>query len=112
MAVTPDDQLRTMLDNLPEKTGRSLDEWMSVLAGREVEKFGKLVAWLKSEHGVTHGFANLIVHSLQKGGAAAPAVEDAGSFNGMVSHRVRLTDPGEVDEEVVAWLQEAYERAG
>jgi len=190
MAVSPDDQLRTMLNNLPEKTGRSLDEWMSVLAGRESEKFGKLVAWLKSEHGVTHGFANLIVHSFQKGGAKPSAagdvslvdaqfpphkahlrpiyesvmeqvrvlgkdaeiapkksyvslrrkkqfglvqvstktrvdlglnlpgvpadgrLEDAGSFNGMVSHRVRLTEPGDVDAEVVAWIQAAYDRAG
>ncbi len=34
------------------------------------------MAWLKSEHGVTHGFANLIVHAFQKDGAELSAVGD------------------------------------
>lgn len=31
---------------------------------------------------------------------------------GMCTHRVRLADPSELDDEVVGWLQEAYARAG
>ena len=46
-----------------------------------------------------------------KGDAPAGRLEASGSFNAMVSHRVRLHDAGEVDAEVEAWLRDAYGRA-
>jgi len=52
---------RTMIANLPARTGRSLDEWFLILDAAGLEKHGQAVSLLKSEHGVTHGFANLIV---------------------------------------------------
>ncbi|MBT8428165.1 MAG: DUF4287 domain-containing protein [Erythrobacter sp.] len=58
--ASPEEQLATMLANLPEKTGHTLEEWQKVVAQSGLEKHGKIVAMLKSEHGVTHGFANLI----------------------------------------------------
>jgi hypothetical protein len=36
-------------------------------------------------------------------------LEASGSFNAMVSHRVRLTDVEQVDAELVEWLRRAYE---
>ena len=39
-------------------------------------------------------------------------LEASGSFNAMVSHRVRLESPADVDAEVKAWLEEAFEAAG
>jgi hypothetical protein len=30
----------------------------------------------------------------------------------MVSHRVRVTEAGEVDDQLVGWLREAYDVAG
>ena len=60
MAASPEDQLKTMLANIPEKTGKTLDAWKALLAKTDFEKHGQMVKWLKSEHGVTHGFANLI----------------------------------------------------
>lgn len=60
MAASPEDQLKTMLANIPEKTGKSLEAWKKLIAKTEHEKHGQIVKWLKSEHGVTHGFANLI----------------------------------------------------
>ena len=50
-----------MIANLPARTGRSLDEWFLILDAAGLEKHGQAVSLLKSEHGVTHGFANLIV---------------------------------------------------
>ena len=38
-------------------------------------------------------------------------LENSGPFGTMCTHRVRLTDQGQVDTEVQAWLQEAYQKA-
>jgi len=46
-----------------------------------------------------------------KGVAPAGRLEASGSFNAMVTHRVRLAGPGEVDAEMIAWLRQAYEGA-
>jgi hypothetical protein len=43
--------------------------------------------------------------------AAAGRLEPSGSFNAMVSHRVRLSAVNEVDKELTQWLRLAYESA-
>jgi uncharacterized protein DUF5655/uncharacterized protein DUF4287 len=53
--------LQTMIDNMPEKTGKSLDEWKLVLKEKSFAKHSEGVKYLKEEHNVTHGFANTIV---------------------------------------------------
>lgn len=50
----------TMLGNVPEKTGRTLDEWFHVIDGTGLGTHGKILGHLKSEYAVSHGFANLI----------------------------------------------------
>lgn len=47
-----------------------------------------------------------------KGVAPAGRLEASGSWNAMVSHRVRIASLDEVDGEVEAWLRDAYGRAG
>jgi hypothetical protein len=42
---------------------------------------------------------------------AAGRLEKSGSFNAMVSHRVRLEKPADVDREVKAWLRKAWTEA-
>jgi hypothetical protein len=182
-----DEATRTMIANLEAKTGVTVAEWTNRISKSGKAKHGELVAWLKGEHGLTHGYANLLVH-LAKGSAAetsgasddalveamfagakaamrpaydaviaaaqklgddvelAPKkaymslrrskqwglvqpstatrldvglvlkgkpttarLEASGSFNAMVTHRVRITSAAEVDEELVAWLREAYQ---
>lgn len=179
-----DPALKTMIENMPEKTGKSLDQWKSLLASKSLAKHSEAVNFLKKEHGVTHGYANTIV-TLSKGDGKgtgdlvtaqykgkeqllpiyekllavvrafgpdvqvvpkkttvslvrkkqfalirpatktridlglklrgrepAGRLEDSGPFGTMCTHRVRLTDVAEVDAELLAWLDAAYEEAG
>ena len=55
------DALQTMINNMPEKTGKSLEEWKKILKAKAFAKHSEGVKFLKTEHGVTHGFANTIV---------------------------------------------------
>ncbi len=66
-----DKALQTMIDNMPEKTGKSLQEWKKILQAKQFAKHGEAVKFLKESHGVTHGFANTIV-ALSKEEATAP----------------------------------------
>jgi hypothetical protein len=186
MAKSPEQLAQSMIDNLPEKTGKSLEQWRKLLAGSGLARHGEIVRHLKSDHGVTHGYANLIAHetlsegkaaggddpvaaqysgpkadlrpiydalisavktfgpdvevapkktyvSLRrskqfaliqpstrdrvdvginlKGVAPGPRLEASGSFNAMVSHRVRLGKKGDVNAELKAWLRKAYDAA-
>ena len=65
---------QSMIDNLPAKTGRSLDEWIAILAGTGLEKHSELVNHLKQQHGISHGFANGIV--LRYRDQRKPAADD------------------------------------
>lgn len=175
-----------MIANLEAKTGRSFGDWTDVARTSGHRKHKALVDWLKAEHGLGHGYANLLAHKTfasdagssadadlmdamfagpkaavrpiyervaaivadlegsvfapKKGyvsfrrnkqfGLAQPSTKDrldlglnlkgadtgsrleaSGSFNSMVSHRVRLTAPEQVDEEVAGWIRRAWEAA-
>lgn len=54
-------QLKKMIENMPAKTGKSLEAWKDILKKENFEKHGQAVKFLKETHGVTHGFANTIV---------------------------------------------------
>ncbi|KLI63091.1 DUF4287 domain-containing protein [Aurantiacibacter marinus] len=72
--ATPEEQLATMLANLPQKTGRPLDRWLELLSAQGLEKHGQIVKFLKADHGVTHGFANLIASKSLEGAQPADPV--------------------------------------
>ena len=55
-----------MIDNMPAKTGKSLEEWFDILKTKSFQKHGEFVNFLKKEHQVTHGFANTIVALYKK----------------------------------------------
>lgn len=46
-----------------------------------------------------------------KGVAPTGRLEAAGSWNNLVTHRVRIADAKEIDAEVLAWLKQAYAAA-
>lgn len=56
-----DKALQTMINNMPEKTGKSLESWIQILDKENIEKHSDAVKFLKTEYAVTHGFANTIV---------------------------------------------------
>ena len=47
-----------------------------------------------------------------KGVAPTERFEAAGSWNAMVTHRVRISDAKQVDKDLLAWLKQAYDAAG
>jgi predicted transport protein len=75
MAKSPEEMAASMRANIPEKTGRTLEEWRAIVGASGLEKHGQIVKLLKSEHGVTHGFANLIAHEV-RGSSALQAGGD------------------------------------
>lgn len=186
--ATPEEMRQTMINNLPEKTGKSLDEWTALLKTSGLLKHGEIMKLLKGDHGVTHGFANTIAAiylkpelldkksnngdeadekllagkeaiaeifksaktkfeeikgdvefaykntyiSLRtpkkqfallqpstktrvdvglnlKGVPPEGSIEAAGSWNGMVTHRVKLTEVSQIDENLAVWIQKAYD---
>ncbi len=203
MAKSPEEMTASMIANLRERTGRSLEEWVAVAQASGLAKHGQIVKHLKDAHAMTHGYASLVAHATLSGvglgaaapgaasssstPAAAPSTDDAidalyagpkaalrpihdklvaairafgpdvelapkktylslrrskqfaciqpstktrvdvgiqlkgvapegrleasGSFNAMVSHRVRVEDASQVDAELVAWLRRAYDNA-
>lgn len=56
-----DKALQTMIENMPEKTGKSLEEWKNILTEKAFAKHSEAVKFLKTDFQVTHGFANTIV---------------------------------------------------
>jgi hypothetical protein len=43
-----------------------------------------------------------------KGATPSGRLEAACSWNRMVTHRVRISDPKQIDAEVLAWLKQGY----
>ncbi len=74
--TTPEEQLATMLANIPSKTGKSLQSWKNLISKSGYEKHGTIVKFLKSEHGVTHGFANLISTKARETGADVDLIKE------------------------------------
>lgn len=187
MSKSPQEMANAMIANMKEQTGKTLEQWVAIAGKSGEEKHGAIVKYLKTGHGMTHGYANLVAHktlksdagstgdadlvetqyagpkselrpiydalieavkcfgsdvevspkksyvSLRrnkqfalvqpstrtrvdlginlKGEPAAGALELSGSFNAMVSHRVRLSNPEEVNDAVIHWLKQAYSQA-
>ena len=62
MAQSPEAALQSMIDNLAAKTGKFLSDWVAVVKKSGLAKHGEIVAKLKKDHGIGHGYANLIAH--------------------------------------------------
>jgi hypothetical protein len=63
---------QTMIENIRKNTGKSLESWIDIVKRSGLSKHGEIIKFLKSEHGFTHGFANMVAHKA-KGSDAASA---------------------------------------
>ncbi len=60
MSVAPKQAIESMIANLKAKTGKSLEQWTKIAKSSGQEKHGAIVKFLKGEHALTHGYANLV----------------------------------------------------
>ena len=65
-----------MEESLLAKTGKSLDYWINVLKQQPLEKHGQMVAYLKTQHSFTHGFANFVALKAREADAGSSDASD------------------------------------
>ena len=53
---------QTMIQNLEMNTGKSLNEWISLVKANPAQKHGEIRKYLIDQHGLTYGYANLVAH--------------------------------------------------
>lgn len=53
---------KTMADNLLKISGKSIDQWITLVRGTNLGKHGEILKFLKENHGFTHGYANFVAH--------------------------------------------------
>ena len=51
---------RAMISKMIERTGKSIEQWIEIVKDNDFSKQGEIVKFLKQEHSLTHGYANLI----------------------------------------------------
>jgi hypothetical protein len=67
---SPEEGMASLLRNLEANTGKSIDVWIATAKATGQTKHGQIVAILKKDHGLSHGYANQI--ALRALAAAAP----------------------------------------
>ena len=68
--ATLDDAARSQARNIEASTGRSIDDWVTLVRASGASRHSEIVAWLKAEHGFTHGNANFVALSAKRGSVA------------------------------------------
>ena len=116
--VTPDDRVAKQFTGNKEKWRKPYDTLLAKL-----NKFGTDVTVASTNTyisllrgGKKFGIVQVTAERLDigiklKGVKPTDRLEAAGKWNAMVTHRVRITDPKQIDKEVLAWLKQAYEAA-
>jgi hypothetical protein len=72
---TVDEQLQTQIRNIEASSGRTMAQWRAAVRDKGLGKHGAIVAWLKSEHGMSHGNANRVALEVLRADDA-PAGDD------------------------------------
>jgi uncharacterized protein DUF5655/uncharacterized protein DUF4287 len=72
---TVEQGLRSQIQNIEAKYGRSIDDWVELIRASGRTRHGEIVAMLKTEYGLSHGAANRV--ALVAMDALAPKAETA-----------------------------------
>ena len=75
MPSSPAEMMAAMEANLEEKTGHDLKCWITTISRSGEEKHMAIIKFLKSEQGLTHGYANFIAFKYREQ-LEAPQTED------------------------------------
>jgi Domain of unknown function (DUF5655)/Domain of unknown function (DUF4287) len=59
-ANSPEEGIASLIRNLEANTGKSIDAWIATARATGHTKHGQIVAQLKKDHGLSHGYANQI----------------------------------------------------
>ena len=54
---TVDEAIATFERNIAAQTGRAVEAWIGAVQAQDLSKHGQVVAWLKTEHGLSHAHA-------------------------------------------------------
>jgi hypothetical protein len=65
-----DDAIQTQIRNIEQSTGRSMTDWIALVSESGKSRHGEVLAWLKSEHGLSHGNANRVALTALRGPGA------------------------------------------
>ena len=68
--ATVDDAVQTQARNIERTTGRSIDAWLALVRASGKERHTEILTWLKTEHGFSHGNANLVALAAKRGSVA------------------------------------------
>ena len=68
--ATVDDAVKSQARNIEQATGRSINEWMALVKASGATRHSEMVAWLKAEHGFSHGNANFVALTAKRGSVA------------------------------------------
>lgn len=76
MPRSPEEMSAAIIANLPEKTGRTLEEWVRIAREEGPPEKRERVAWLKSAHGLGHVTASLVAGRAARSDAYVPKSGD------------------------------------
>ena len=60
-----------MEQGLLQATGKTLEQWIQIVSASKIEKHKEIMDFLKSEHGLSYGFANQIALKARKSDAGS-----------------------------------------
>ena len=73
----PASATETQLRNIEAATGMSMSAFAAAVSERHIEGHARIVAFLKAEHGLSHGNANAVALRVREIAAGGPATADA-----------------------------------
>ncbi|MQA07874.1 MAG: DUF4287 domain-containing protein [Pseudonocardiaceae bacterium] len=68
----PASAVASQLRNITAATGRNTDDWYRLVVDTGLTKHGEILAYLKREHGLTHGNANALTHHIRQRATGGP----------------------------------------